>query len=157
MSCSSTATGDPATDISYRVVTNAISPLRPDLTTTSATAARHSSTAPNAIGACWVRRPPANIRFRPGIGGRNGPAAGWPSAPIADWAGWSRRVNQCHIGGSGPSGGAVSSNAANAAADQGSTRRDSSTVGGSQPRSASVRDTPPASLTARSGSPSPPR
>ena len=148
MSCSSTATGDPATDISYRVVTNAISPLRPDLTTTSATAARHSSTAPNAIGACWVRRPPANIRFRPGIGGRNGPAAGWPSAPIAAWAGWSSRVNQCHIGGSGAPARrrrGVSSNAANAATDQGSTRRDSSTVGGCQPCNASVRDTAPAS------------
>jgi hypothetical protein len=104
MSCSSTATGDPATDISYRVVTNAISPLRPDLTTTSATAARtqHGPERDRRVlGEAAAREHP----FRPGIGGRNGPAAGWPSAPIADWAGWSRRVNQCHIGGSGPSGG----------------------------------------------------
>ena len=40
--------------------------------------------AQSGIGASRRSLPPANIRRRPGTGGRNGPSAGWPSAPIPD-------------------------------------------------------------------------
>ncbi|OLS97435.1 hypothetical protein BJF90_09775 [Pseudonocardia sp. CNS-004] len=66
---------------------------------TSETVARLDSSAPSGIGASWRSRPPANMRRRPGIGGRNGASAGWPSAPVFDPAGWSSSTNQCHSGG----------------------------------------------------------
>ena len=91
MSCSSTPTGVPSAVSSWRTVTNASSPLRPDFTATLVTPDWLDSSAPMGMGASWRSRPPANIRRRPGMGGRNGPSAGWPSAPIADRAGCSSR------------------------------------------------------------------
>lgn len=127
MSCSSTPTGSPSAASSRRTVTNAISPLRPAFTVTSATDSRQSRRTPMPIVPVSSSRPPANMRRRPGIGGRNGPSTGCPSSPISAVAGWSSRVNQCQKGGRGSpaprDGGVLSSRAANVDAGHGSTTR----------------------------------
>jgi hypothetical protein len=41
------------------------------------------------------------MRRGSGTGGRKSPRSGWPSGPIVDWRGVSRKYSQCQSGGSG--------------------------------------------------------
>src|SRR5450631_387950 len=85
--------------IRWSMVTNTNGPVFPSLYLTERIVEIFSAAVPICSGCVTCCEPDAHMRRGSGAGGRNPPFRRWPSTPVPEPLGVSRKYIQCHEGG----------------------------------------------------------